>query len=118
MGKKLSTIERHSRQKIKLQEEGAIQKPTAYVPEPLLKEKALAEAIKNKMNVGLVNHVLYFYVDSMDQLDEVRIWLSKRYGNPVPFSFGIKKVSDLNKNSVFPSSNWINNHDLETEETV
>lgn len=90
MARKMSTTERHAKQKAKLQAEGVIQKQSTYVPEPSLKEKALAEATKNKMNAFLVSQVLYFYVDSMDELDKIKEWLSEKYGNPIPFSFGVK----------------------------
>lgn len=89
--RKLSTEERHAKQKAKLQAEGVIEKQVrVYTPEVSLKEKALAVSLKAGYRASLLSHVLYFQVDTYDEIEKVREFLVKNYGDPIPFSFGVR----------------------------
>lgn len=104
--RKMSTEERHAKQKEKLTKAGKAEVKTesTYVAEPNLKITVSEEATKKGYDVRLIDSVLLFECTDDEKQQEIQKWLLDKYGretvrkNPVtntemtvkiiPFSYG------------------------------
>lgn len=80
MGRK-KLVEKHEKQKTKLQKTAVVEQETSvFVRPPALKETAYGQALKNGYKCVLQNSILFFQSKSVEENEKIRAWLLENFG--------------------------------------